>query len=270
MPARTLQGSPVSCHRPTEVRRRRFRPRTWPRRRIDGVKFLAQRRKETAVRIEVRGRNVEVTEELREHVTKRFARTARQVSELAQLEVELLRGAQPLDRRPLRRRGDPLPEGRDAARPRRRRRRCCTRSTSSPRTSAARSSAIARSAAGAPAPAVRSAAGAAERPEPRPGPAPSQTATLSVNGPGNHRSSLAPRRGAQAQGAHERRVEAINRYEPEMELLDDGEIRAHADELRAPRPRGRRDARRSCCPRRSRSAARPASGRSASATTTSS
>jgi putative sigma-54 modulation protein len=41
------------------------------------------------VRIEVRGRNVEVTEELREHVRKRFARTARQVSELAQLEVEL-------------------------------------------------------------------------------------------------------------------------------------------------------------------------------------
>jgi putative sigma-54 modulation protein len=41
------------------------------------------------VRIEVRGRNVEVTDELREAVTKRFARTARQVSELAQLEVEL-------------------------------------------------------------------------------------------------------------------------------------------------------------------------------------
>jgi len=41
------------------------------------------------VRIEVRGRNVEVTDELRDAVTKRFARTARQVSELAQLEVEL-------------------------------------------------------------------------------------------------------------------------------------------------------------------------------------
>jgi putative sigma-54 modulation protein len=41
------------------------------------------------VRIEVRGRNLEVTEELREHVAKRFARTARQVSELARLEVEL-------------------------------------------------------------------------------------------------------------------------------------------------------------------------------------
>ena len=41
------------------------------------------------MRIEVRGRNVEVTEELREAVRKRFARTARQVSELATLDVEL-------------------------------------------------------------------------------------------------------------------------------------------------------------------------------------
>lgn len=41
------------------------------------------------MRIEVRGRNVEVTEELREHVAKRFSRTARQVSELARLEIEL-------------------------------------------------------------------------------------------------------------------------------------------------------------------------------------
>ena len=41
------------------------------------------------MRIEVRGRNFEVTEELRDHVSKRFARTARQVSELAQLDIEL-------------------------------------------------------------------------------------------------------------------------------------------------------------------------------------
>src|SRR3712207_1444233 len=31
---------------------------------------------------------------------------------------------------------------------------------------------------------------------------------------------------------YERRVESINRYEPELELLDDAEIRARADELR--------------------------------------
>ena len=41
------------------------------------------------MRIEIRGRNVEVTDELREHVTKRFARVGKQVSELATLEVEL-------------------------------------------------------------------------------------------------------------------------------------------------------------------------------------
>jgi putative sigma-54 modulation protein len=42
------------------------------------------------VRIEIRGRNgLEVTDELREHVEKRFARIGRQVSDLAQLDVEL-------------------------------------------------------------------------------------------------------------------------------------------------------------------------------------
>jgi putative sigma-54 modulation protein len=41
------------------------------------------------VRIEVRGRNVEVTDELREAVVQRFARVGKQVSDLATLEVEL-------------------------------------------------------------------------------------------------------------------------------------------------------------------------------------
>jgi len=41
------------------------------------------------VRIEIRGRKLEVTPELRQHVEKRFARIGRQVSDLAQLEVEL-------------------------------------------------------------------------------------------------------------------------------------------------------------------------------------
>ena len=54
-----------------------------------------------------------------------------------------------------------------------------------------------------------------------------------------------------------------------MELLDDAELRAEADALRE---RARETASRwtTCSPRRSRSAARPASARSASATTTSS
>jgi putative sigma-54 modulation protein len=41
------------------------------------------------MRIEIRGRNVEVTDELRGHVTKRFRRVGRQVSELATLDIEI-------------------------------------------------------------------------------------------------------------------------------------------------------------------------------------
>jgi putative sigma-54 modulation protein len=41
------------------------------------------------MRIEVRGKNVEVTNELRQAVVQRFARVGKQVSELAMLEVEL-------------------------------------------------------------------------------------------------------------------------------------------------------------------------------------
>jgi putative sigma-54 modulation protein len=41
------------------------------------------------MRIEIRGRNVEITDELRNHVTKRFRRVGRQVSELATLDVEI-------------------------------------------------------------------------------------------------------------------------------------------------------------------------------------
>jgi putative sigma-54 modulation protein len=41
------------------------------------------------VRIEITGRNVEVTDEIREAVNKRFSRIGRQVSDLANLEVEL-------------------------------------------------------------------------------------------------------------------------------------------------------------------------------------
>src|SRR5215207_9824681 len=41
------------------------------------------------MRIEIRGRNVEVDEELREHVRKRFRRVGKQVSELATLDVEI-------------------------------------------------------------------------------------------------------------------------------------------------------------------------------------
>lgn len=47
------------------------------------------------MRIEIKGRNVAVTDELRERVEKRFAKIAKQVSPLAELEVELLEERNP-------------------------------------------------------------------------------------------------------------------------------------------------------------------------------
>ncbi|MGA2010768.1 MAG: ribosome-associated translation inhibitor RaiA [Solirubrobacteraceae bacterium] len=47
------------------------------------------------MRIEVKGRNVQVSDEVREHVVKRFDKVARQVSELAELEVELFEERNP-------------------------------------------------------------------------------------------------------------------------------------------------------------------------------
>ena len=41
------------------------------------------------MRIEVKGRNLPITDELREHVERRFSKVGKQVSELAVLEVEL-------------------------------------------------------------------------------------------------------------------------------------------------------------------------------------
>ena len=47
------------------------------------------------MRISVKGRNLSVTDELREHVTRRFAKISRQVSELAELEVEVFEERNP-------------------------------------------------------------------------------------------------------------------------------------------------------------------------------
>lgn len=47
------------------------------------------------MRIEVKGRNVPVSEELREHVSRRFRVVAKQVSELADLEVEVFEERNP-------------------------------------------------------------------------------------------------------------------------------------------------------------------------------
>jgi putative sigma-54 modulation protein len=47
------------------------------------------------MRIEVKGRNLPVSEDLREHVVKRFRKVARQVSDLAELEVEVFEERNP-------------------------------------------------------------------------------------------------------------------------------------------------------------------------------
>lgn len=47
------------------------------------------------MRIDVKGRNLPVSEELREHVARRFRKVERQVSELAELEVEVFEERNP-------------------------------------------------------------------------------------------------------------------------------------------------------------------------------
>jgi putative sigma-54 modulation protein len=47
------------------------------------------------MRIDVKGRNLPVSDELRDHVAKRFRKVERQVSELAELEVELFEERNP-------------------------------------------------------------------------------------------------------------------------------------------------------------------------------
>ena len=47
------------------------------------------------MRISIKGRNLPVSDEVREHVTKRFNKIERQVSELAELEVELFEERNP-------------------------------------------------------------------------------------------------------------------------------------------------------------------------------
>jgi putative sigma-54 modulation protein len=47
------------------------------------------------MRIEVKGRNLLVSDDVREHVEKRFRKVSRQVSELAELELELFEERNP-------------------------------------------------------------------------------------------------------------------------------------------------------------------------------
>ena len=65
------------------------------------------------MRIEVRGRNTEVTPELEDAIRKRFKRVAKQVSELATLDVELSEEKNPRIADEVRRRGDTPSQGHD-------------------------------------------------------------------------------------------------------------------------------------------------------------
>jgi ribosome hibernation promoting factor len=47
------------------------------------------------MQIDIKGRNVPVTDELREHVEKRLGKVARQVSDLARLEIEIFKEPNP-------------------------------------------------------------------------------------------------------------------------------------------------------------------------------
>ena len=66
------------------------------------------------MQIDIKGRNVPVTDEPRAHTEKRLGKVARQVSELARLKIESS-GAQPAGVRLPGRGGDPVPEGRHFA-----------------------------------------------------------------------------------------------------------------------------------------------------------
>ena len=67
------------------------------------------------MRIAIKGRNLHVSERLKEHVDRRFAKVGRQVSELAELELELYEERNPSNPDCARGRGHAAPQGRDAA-----------------------------------------------------------------------------------------------------------------------------------------------------------
>ena len=83
--------------------------------RVAGVASKLGTQKEALMRMEIRGRNVEITDDLREMVRKRFQRLGRQVSDARHPRRGPLRRAQPLDRRQPGGRGDLPSQGRDPA-----------------------------------------------------------------------------------------------------------------------------------------------------------
>ena len=189
------------------------------------------------MQIEVKGRNLPVTDELREYVTRRFDKIAKQVSELAVLEVEVFEERNPANpdcqvaEATLRLKGvtlrakdaSPRPQALDQPR----RRRAGAPGQAPPRQAPQRARAARR----------------AGGPAPRPRPPGGQLAGRVRGAPARRgrSSTLRPmtildralRMGEGKQfRQYAKRVDRINSWEPELELLDDAELRAQADSLR--------------------------------------
>ena len=234
------------------------------------------RKEGSPMQIEVKGRNTPVTDELREHVEKRFAQgreaglRARRARGRAHARSATRAIADVAGRR-----GDAVPQGRDAARPRRLAATWTTRSTSARTSSRARSSATATSAASAAShappqrpPGRRRSRDRRRRARARGHGSRCRLPARCYAGRMSHPRSRAARgRGASSSSTYEKRVARINDFEPELELDSDEELRERADALRE-RAARRRAARRPAARVPSRSCARPASARWACATST--
>ena len=88
--ARALRGAGAIAGRRRHLRPAACEPSAWrPCLRVGAGVASEADQGGAHMRIEIRGRNVEVDDELREHVIKRFRRVGKQVSDLATLDVEI-------------------------------------------------------------------------------------------------------------------------------------------------------------------------------------
>ena len=198
------------------------------------------------MRIEVKGRNLPVTDELREHVEKRFQKVAKQVTELAVLEIEVSKErnpANPESRWPRRRcylKGvtlrakDASPRPQALGQPGRRRAR--PPGQAPPRQAPQAPRAARRRGSPQLPPEARRAVAAGDLTmsagaKARPGPRTLEVMTIL---------DRALRMGEAKQfKQYAKRVDRINAWEPELELLEDDELREQVDEPARARPQRR-------------------------------
>ena len=185
------------------------------------------------MRIEVKGRNLPVNDELREHVTRRFSKIAKQVSDLAVLEIEVCKERNPANpenmvaEATLYLKGVTL-RAKDASRDLNhsvnlvadelgrqvKRHRDKRRKRREQRAAAA--------------------ARRCRRPRPRAGSC--RRCSAASGAPYTGRMTILDRALRLGEGKqfkqYAKRVDRINSWEPELELLDDAELRQQADSLR--------------------------------------